>query len=369
MFDMNTYIIKLYDIPLVKFDIGLNKFGQIEYTNTEIQTPHEFLLPVGFKEMGIAKWLDARIIPKNREFVHELLKSIGNPSHPIEIIKITFGLSVTDAYWVVPEDFNGKFNDYNLFDNEFTKALELVAFTGYDTKIKGIATSPEFTTNGMLRKCWRRIDNKLYLYKGGTSGAANTGNEPYSEYYAYQIAERMDLKAVKYDLKQFKKQLVSVCKAFTDINTSYVPIWLLLKTDNIQEKINIMGTDNFADMIVFDAVICNTDRHTGNYGLLRDNKTGNIKGIAPIFDNGLSLFNFAMQDDFKDIQGYARSRINAFDADQVTMARSVMTDAQRARLRKLIDFKFTRHPSYNLPEWRLKTIEKFIQYRVRELLS
>ena len=32
------------------------------------------------------------------------------------------------------------------------------------------------------------IIERIILYKTGTSGAANTGNEPYSEYYAFQIA-------------------------------------------------------------------------------------------------------------------------------------------------------------------------------------
>ena len=51
-------------------------------------------------------------------------------------------------------------------------------------------TSSEPTTNGMLPKGWRFIGggDGIYLYKGGTSGAANTGNEPYSEFYASQIA-------------------------------------------------------------------------------------------------------------------------------------------------------------------------------------
>ena len=54
---------------------------------------------------------------------------------------------------------------------------------------EAFSTSPELTTNGMLRKAWRFVEGDgIYLYKGGTEGAANTGNEPYSEYYACQIA-------------------------------------------------------------------------------------------------------------------------------------------------------------------------------------
>lgn len=41
----------------------------------------------------------------------------------------------------------------------------------------------------MLAKSWRRIKNNIFLYKSGTEGFANSGLEPYSEYYASQIAK------------------------------------------------------------------------------------------------------------------------------------------------------------------------------------
>lgn len=42
---------------------------------------------------------------------------------------------------------------------------------------------------------------------------------------------------------------------------------------------------------------------------------------------------------------------------------------QKAQLRRMVDFKFTRHPSLNLPEQRLTAIEKQLVERTRELLS
>ena len=40
-------------------------------------------------------------------------------------------------------------------------------------------------------------------------------------------------------------------------------------------------------MIFLDAVIANPDRHTNNFGLLRDINTGTIIGLAPIFDHNM----------------------------------------------------------------------------------
>ena len=121
-------------------------------------------------------------------------------------------------------------------------------------------------------------------------------------------------------------------------------------------------------MIVFDAVICNEDRHFGNFGILRDNRTGEILKPAPIFDNGLSLFNYAMEDDFEDIFAYAQTRRTADGADHVERAKSVMGAKQREQLRHLLNFRFERHATHNLPAKRLKKIEAFVQERARELL-
>lgn len=50
---------------------------------------------------------------------------------------------------------------------------------------------------------------------------------------------------------------------------------------------------------MLDAVICNTDRHFGNFGFLIENSTNRIIAPAPLFDHGNSLFNFAGADDLE----------------------------------------------------------------------
>lgn len=49
------------------------------------------------------------------------------------------------------------------------------------------------------------------------------------------------------------------------------------------------GYDTYADMIIFDSIILNTDRHFGNFGYLINNNTGEYLRPAPLFDNGNSL--------------------------------------------------------------------------------
>ncbi len=99
-----------------------------------------------------------------------------------------------------------------------------MAYTGYGSSDRAFTTSPELTTDGMLPKAWRNINGGIYLYKGGSTGAANAGNEPYAEFYAAQLANAMGINAVSYDLDRWKGILASTCKLFTDINTAYVPM-------------------------------------------------------------------------------------------------------------------------------------------------
>ena len=376
---VSRYSLRLYNEDLLTFsmeDAGLSGMKtQILWVNEDQQSV--FPLDLELTNDGIYSWLQKRSIPKNRAFVDEILKTLGlSINNTKGIIDVCKGLSLNDSYWIVPEGFAGKFSEYNLYENRFSNVLSLVAYTGVGRSKPVNTTSPELTTHGMLRKAWRHIDGKgIYLFKGGTEGAANTGNEPYSEFYAAQIARQMGLHVVEYGLEQWKGILASTCKLFTDIDTSYVPIGRIVKTGGIQAcldyyaGISEQAVDELRSMLVFDAVIYNEDRHFGNFGVLRDNHTGSVLGAAPIFDNGLSLFNYAMQDDIDHLDEYAKTRANPYGIPYETVCREVMGNKQRAQLHRLINFKFTRHPAYNWPEERLKPIEDQIQWRVRELLA
>ena len=375
----DRYSLRLYDEELMTFSLH---DGGLEGLKAEIIHVNEkrkevFPLDLEINPDGVVRWLRRRVIPKNRAFVNEILRTLGlNINDTKGIIDVCKGLSLNDSYWIVPLGFSGHFSEFNLYENRFSNMLSLVAYTGAGQSRESFSTSPELTTQGMLRKAWRFIEGDgIYLYKGGTVGAANAGKEPYSEFYACQIAERMGLNAVHYGLEYWKSILASRCRLFTDIDTSFIPIGALVKNGGLKACLEYYGNispeaeEEIRSMLVFDAVICNEDRHFGNFGVLRDNSSGKILGAAPVFDNGLSLFNFAMDDDMAHLEAYAATRTTPYGISFEDVCREVMGSRQRSQLRKLIGFCFTRHPSINLPEPRLQTIEEEINRRVRMLLS
>ncbi len=373
------FLLRQFDIELLAFDLFLDGINGVVCRVLGVEEKHRSLLPLGMEptDAGLMSWLRSRVIPRNREFVDQILSQYGlDHNNLLGIIKLCLGLSVNDSYWVVPEGFSGKFQDYNLYDNPFENALALVAYTGYGSvRPSAFSSSPEFTTNGNLRKGWRRLKGKVQLFKGGTTGGANTGNEPYSEFYASQVAECMGLNHVSYRLAKWKGTVCSVCDIFTDKEHSFVPVcrWMPLKNlGEVAKALQTLGEEfyqPFCDMMVFDSLVCNTDRHLGNFGLMVENQSNRPCAFAPLFDHGLSLFPFAMREDFKRLELYAQSRSSATGAPFEELTRAFMTERQRNSLHRLFDFHFTQDKNYNLPAWRLRKLEEFLQKRAGQLLK
>lgn len=373
-------ILKHFDTPLLKFS-ATEDSSIPEIDVLWINEEQADLLPLDLKVTpgGILKWIKSRTIPKNRAYVHSFLAKCGmNLNRPMAIISASKGLSLNDCYWIVEEGFEGTFDQYNLYDNRFSRVLGLIAFTGYGSELRStFASSPEFTTNGMLPKCWRRMDGKVLLYKGGTSGAFNTGNEPYSEYYAAQIGKAMGIECIPYGLSKWKGILCSTCELFTSKEFAFLPVGRIVTEDGMKavktyyEELGEAYQSAFYDMLVFDAVICNTDRHFGNFGFLVDNRTNKIVSPAPLFDHGNSLFNFAGKEGFQSpesLQEYADTLMPYVYDDFIGTAKSVMTERNRKQVRHLLDFRFKRHSRYNLPKEQLMLIEEQIHRRANLLL-
>ncbi len=210
-FPDDSYELRIYDTILLTFileDKGIEGLvAHIISVNDKMK--YVFPLDLEMTDKGLLKWLERRVIPKNRTFVDEILKTLKLSVNDTKgIIDVCKGLSLNDSFWVVPKDFEGKFSEYNLYENRFSEILSLVAYTGIGQSNAAFTTSPELTTNGMLPKAWRFIEQDgIYLYKGGTTGFANSGNEPYCEYYACQVAKAMGLNAVQYELENVAYRL------------------------------------------------------------------------------------------------------------------------------------------------------------------
>jgi hypothetical protein len=376
---MNQRLLKIYDENLLKFTPGRDANGDFACTINKVYEQNRSRLPLDLElsDEGLAKWLKRRAIPKNRAYVQNLLAKMGlNVKDTLGIIDICYGLSLNDSFWVTPSVFDRLFAECNLYENRFDEFVAEVAFNGMGSFSEPVPrTSPEFTTGGMLAKAWRRNEGGIYLYKSGTTGFANAGKEPYSEFYSAQIAEVLGYKHTPYDLEVWKGMLCSTCKLWTSIDLSFIPIGRLVTAGGLPavvayyQELGASFMQALTDMLIFDAITVNEDRHYGNFGLLIDSHKNQIIDTAPIFDNGLSLLWSGMHDDLTNWPEFLATRLPKAYDDYIGTARSYMNAADYEKVKRLVGFRFRRHPEHNLPEERLIYLEQMVQGQVQKLLA
>ena len=350
-------------------------------TLTDVAVFEKSLLPLTLGKEDIKNklqtWLGNRKTPKNRAFVEKIVATYGgNDRNFMDYIDVSLGLSLNDSYWIVPSDKDYKWKDYNLYDNEFDKALELVAFMGASNKVSGITSSPEYTTNGMLKKCWHRENGQIYLYKGQGEKYANGGREAYAEYFSSQLARFLGFNAITYDLKLFHNQLVSTCPIFTNENEGYVPIYYCIDRKKSEHKnveaereiMRVYGKEAFEDLMVFDSLIANQDRHLGNFGMIVDNNTGEILRPAPIFDNGASIFNTICENDFNNIEKSISEQRSYFGYSFNEQLERFFQDRHIKNIEKLQHFHFKQHHQFSFNQEWLNEVENYLHCRANEIL-
>ena len=308
MRERQTYQLKLYDRPLAQFQFERTLTG-FRAGHLEVDPDAVPLLPLNLaqvrNDVELVRFLESRRIPKGRAYLEEVLRPYGlAPSDTKGIIDLSRGASANDAYSVVPADDDIPYAEYNLFDNAFDEVLQVIAYTGAIPRgVVGTGRPSDLTPSGAFPKTWRRIDDSLVLYKAGAAFAApNYGREPYAEHLAWQVARTAGFNAVAYELTEWKGKVCSTCALFNTPDVAFVPFELCLPSDLIQlcdfemaqayfAELGEEAAESFRSMAVFDSLIANTDRHSGNFGVLRDNRTGRVLGMAPLFDHNVSLFS------------------------------------------------------------------------------
>ncbi len=377
------YFLKNKDKTVLSFDmqtITHMRLGEqeSEHIIDNIEVIDSSYLPYGLKLDDLSAWIKSRKAPKNRQFIEKIIATYnnGDSDKTMDYIDVSLGLSLNDTFWVVSNDY--KWSDYNLYENPFNKALALVAFNGESYKISGIVTSPEYTTNGALPKCWHKDENgKISLYKGQSKEYANGGKEAFCEYYCYQVATKMGLNATKYDLKEFCNKIVSSCEIFTSQNEGFVPIYHFLSLEAkkskderlIAEISDIYGKEAFCDLMVFDALIGNTDRHLGNFGMIVDNDAGKVLRPAPIFDNGYCVLNSFTKDDLKRADEAFCEYHSQLDIGFDAQLKYFLSNRHIEGLKRLTNFKLQKHMQFNLADEWMIMFESLIQNRAKMALK
>ncbi len=283
-------------------ELDIDKLGMIAKIGAVSAPEH---LPVGVRtsKSGVDRasfneWWADRCIPANRSGMRDAFQVLGAVV-PQQLLSRSYGLSLSDHYWLKPTDSALTWEQINFFDNPFSDDIGDILF-GKQHGAEIDFASPDITTDGNLKKRWRIINGKRCLMKGGSEPFYP---QPFNEVIASAVMRRLGISHIPYTVTWGDEHPYSVCENFVTPDTELVPAWRvyqLKKKPNsssvFQHYIDIcaeLGIQNISramdEMLVVDFLIANEDRHFNNFGLLRNPETLEWIGAAPIFDSGSSL--------------------------------------------------------------------------------
>lgn len=329
-------------------------------------------LPIGFTT--VKEWIESRKAPNHREHIEQLLNQCGI-NDLVSYLKITYALSLNDTFWVKPKDKDLEWSEVSLYTNDFSSTIARIAFDGGLYGLEFSTASPEFCTDGTFAKCWIRTNSdRIALLKRGSTGARNSGLEPYSEYYSSQLLECLYTNYVDYNLVKYHSKLASKCNLFTSESEGFAPMYKLVNRKESVLKLfefydNIGYSEQLRRMLIFDALSINTDRHLGNHGVIFDCETMKIKRMAPVFDNNQALLPYAEYAEFRDLDNYLKMKSPKIGRDFIDVAKYSLTDSIKSDLINLKGFKFKLHPKYNLDNYRLTMLEQLIDRQLNLILG
>lgn len=313
---MAKYLLKNKDtvIAIVNFVPEANAFISIdEWINPNFapitiknSIDKKYLNPL--KELN--NWYQNRGIPQYRDELNDLLVKL-NVDNISELKRNSYALSLSDQYWFHPIEENIEWKDVNFFTNDF-HFLEFAnaVFSSLSKTTNDVySSSPNFSTDGMVKKAWIIDNNIRTLLKGGYK---KSRQEPFNELLASMICKELKFDYVPYYLKDVNNQIVSACPTFIDSNTELISAADIFFSEKINNSINdynhyisLLEKNGILDarihlenMIVLDYLMLNEDRHMRNFGVIRDVNTLEWIKVAPIYDTGQSLLS---QTDYLDM--------------------------------------------------------------------
>ena len=256
--------------------------------NGEIVDCDETLLPLYLKRTrNLEGWLASRAIDTHRINSRLLKKALRlRTADDAQTALAVNAATVTDRYWFRPEGSTAVYDDIRFKENYFDSLALRGDPNGFSHKP---SRTPELTNTGSYEKCWRLIDGAWWMYKSGNQ------NEYFSELFICRLGEKLGFDMAHYEMDDGYIR----SKNFTD-GTSYnfEPMSSLVGEDDDYSvcfdaiyAISPGLSEQYLKIIWLDSLCYNMDRHTENFGFLRDVYTGEIISMAPNYDNNIALIS------------------------------------------------------------------------------
>lgn len=244
------------------------------------------LLPLYLKRTkNVEGWIAARAIDPHRTNSRLLKRALRlRTTDDVNTALAVNAATITDRYWFKPEGSNDVYEDIRFKENYFD---QLALRGDPDSFSCKPSRTPELTNTGSFEKCWKLIDGKWWMYKSGNS------DELFSELFICRLGEKLGFNMAHYeidgqyirseDFTEGAKVNFESMKSLVDDDEDY--------TNCFRTLISVSPelARQYLELIWMDSLCYNMDRHTENFGLLREIETGKILSLAPNYDNNIAL--------------------------------------------------------------------------------
>ena len=280
----------------------------------------ERLVPYGLRGGNLEGWLRSRAIDGHRTHSRLLKKALRLAGADDTEVALKFhAATITDSYWWRPEGSGLKYADVRFTFNHFDK----LALRGdLNSMNHPESPTPELTNTGSFEKCWRLKDGAWWLYKAGDRA------QVFSELFIFHLGRRLG-----FDMAEYLPAEEGCIKSrdFTEgAAVNFEPAEGLVGTDEDYGRsfevfygLDPALAEQFLRIIYLDTLAFNADRHTQNYGVLRDVETGTALRMAPNYDNNIALLAYgAIRDEVseRDLLIHLFSELLKTDARARTLA-------------------------------------------------
>jgi len=238
---------------------------------------------------NVNHWLETRAIDHHRANSRLLKKALRlKEKDDVSTVISVHAATITDNYWIKPFDSTLTYKDVK-FDNDYFARLALHG--NYDSFNKAANSkrthTPELTNTGSFEKCWRLKNGEWWMVKIADH------KQQFSEIFIYELGKLLGINMAEYIrsagsvmTRNFTcngKYNFEPAYSFMGENEDYIAVLDRLR------KIAPQTVPDYVRMIFMDTITANPDRHTFNFGLLRDAETGGIASLAPNYDNNMAL--------------------------------------------------------------------------------
>ena len=247
-------------------------------------------------------WWEERAIPATRDGWQKQRLTHQLPNAKT-LLEKSNALSLSDCYWINDPKNPKRWEDINFFTNPFSGDLGVLTIGEQSHSKNHDFFSPNASLTGDLEKKWVCDGEKRLLLKAGR-GLSN--QEVYNEVIASVLYKRLLPKDqfVPYRLVKENSKTYCCCENMLQENEEFIPVFDLLQKEqrpNDQslyrflkatlQKTELPHVETYlTNLFLSDAILANTDRHTRNFGVMRNVETLKFTRFAPIFDSGASLW-------------------------------------------------------------------------------